>query len=102
MKKNCLVLFLLSCGIYQASAQVVQSPDGHISLNFQVNDKGEMLYQVDVNKKAFIAPSELGLTGKNGVNLSDKFRVKEYKYDSVNENWTMPWGGKQAAQQPLQ
>ena len=92
MKKNCLVLFLLSCGIYQASAQVVQSPDGHISLNFQVNDKGEMLYQVDVNKKAFIAPSELGLTGKNGVNLSDKFRVKEYKYDSVNENWTMPWG----------
>lgn len=92
MKKNCLVLFLLSCGIYQASAQVVQSPDGHISLNFQVNDKGEMLYQVDVNKKTFIAPSELGLIGKDGINLSDKFQVKEYKYDSLNEDWTMPWG----------
>lgn len=92
MKKRPLLFLLLSCGICFVDAQVVQSPDGHISLNFQVNDKGEMLYQVDVNKKTFLTPSELGLNGKDGINLFDKFQVKEYKYNTVNEDWTMPWG----------
>lgn len=69
----------------------VKSPDGHIVVTFMLDERGAMQYKVDVNKRAFILPSELGLKELK-LNLSEGFRLSTVNKGSENETWTMPWG----------
>ena len=83
-----LVWVLCSC----TSKTEVSSPDGRIKWSFQLNERGEMTYQVSVNGQSFILPSALGFEEKSGLNWKDGFRVLNTKFESLDETWTQPWG----------
>ena len=83
-----LVWVLCSC----TSKTEVSSPDGRIKWSFQLNERGEMTYQVSVNGQSFILPSVLGFEEKSGLNLKDGFQVLNTKFESSDETWTQPWG----------
>ena len=83
-----LVWVLCSC----TSKTEVSSPDGRIKWSFQLNERGEMTYQVSVNGQSFILPSVLGFEEKSGLNLKDGFQVLNTEFESLDETWTQPWG----------
>ena len=83
-----LVWVLCSC----TSKTEVSSPDGRIKWSFQLNERGEMTYQVSVNGQSFILPSALGFEEKSGLNLKDGFQVLNTEFESLDETWTQPWG----------
>ena len=89
-------LYLIS-GVLLASACAptpteVTSPDGSIQLAFALNEQGVPQYQVNVDGKQFITPSNLGFVTKDGYNLSDGFKVVNAKFNDKDETWHQPWG----------
>lgn len=85
-----LLLFFSACTADRPTE--VSSPNGAISLSFCLADSGRMTYQVAVNDSAFILPSALGFEARNGVNLSDGFKVTATDFSSKDTTWTQPWG----------
>ena len=49
-------LLLVICGCTPKPTEVV-SPDGHIRLQFALDDHNRMTYRIDVDDTAFVAPS---------------------------------------------
>lgn len=84
-------LFILS-GCASPEPTELKSPDGHLRLVFGLDDNNCMTYRVDVNDTTFINPSSLGFLTKDGVNLSEGFRIMSTDFSSADENWTQPWG----------
>ena len=60
-----ITAMLTGCG--RTPSTTVSSPNGKISLNFQVTEEGTMLYEVQVNNKPFILPSRLGFEEQTGI-----------------------------------
>lgn len=88
-----IVTFLLTlAGCTTPKPTEVTSPDGHLRLAFALDANNRMTYRVDVNDTTFIAPSSLGFLAKDGVNLSDGFRITGTDFSSADETWTQPWG----------
>lgn len=85
------LLLLLLCSCSKPTTEV-SSPDGKIRLAFKLNDAGEMNYQVFVNDSAFLLPSAMGFEGRDGVNLSKGFSIKDCQFAAQDETWTQPWG----------
>lgn len=85
-----LLLFFSACTADRPTE--VSSPNGAIRLSFCLADSGRMTYQVVVNDSAFILPSALGFEARNGVNLSDGFKVTATDFSSKDTTWTQPWG----------
>lgn len=85
-----LLLFFSACTSDKATE--VSSPNGAIRLSFCLADSGRMTYQMAVNDSAFILPSALGFEARNGVNLSDGFKVTATDFSSKDTTWTQPWG----------
>ncbi len=85
-----LLLFFSACTADRPTE--VSSPNGAIRLSFCLADSGRMTYQVAVNDSAFILPSALGFEARNGVNLSDGFKVTATDFSSKDTTWTQPWG----------
>ncbi|MBU2883597.1 glycoside hydrolase family 97 protein [Psychrosphaera sp. B3R10] len=70
----------------------VASPDKTLTLEFVVNKKGEIGYQVlHQTKGMVIDTSALGFAFKNMPTL-DRFEVLTTKQNSVLTEWTSPWG----------
>lgn len=91
--RNITLLTILTIAtICIAKPKEVKSPDGRIELTFNVDRKGQMNYQVTVDKAAFISPSSLGFTEKTGRNLASGFKVVSAKQSHTDETWTQPWG----------
>lgn len=86
-----LLLLLLLCSCNKPTTEV-SSPDGKIRLAFNLNDAGDMTYQVFVNDSAFFLPSKMGFEGRAGVNLSKGFNIKDCQFVSQDETWTQQWG----------
>ena len=74
-----IVGILSSC---TSPARRVASPDGSVSLAFNLNKKGGMNYEVAVNNQPFILPSALGFEEQSGLNLADNFEVKGVDFDT--------------------
>lgn len=85
-----LLLFFSACTSDRPTE--VSSPNGAIKLSFCLADSGRMTYQVAVNDSVFILPSALGFEARNGVNLSDGFKVTATDFSSKDTTWTQPWG----------
>ena len=83
--------FLLS-GCMPLKQTEVTSPNGHIRLAFALDGNNRMTYQVSVGDTVFIAPSLLGFTAKDGVNLAEGFKVINTDFTTYDETWTQPWG----------
>lgn len=94
MKHTLIPALLAALSLCACSEQKteVTSPDGKIKLVFNVGEEGKMSYSVDVDGKNFILPSDMGLEGRDGVNLADGFKVEDTQFASADETWTQPWG----------
>ena len=84
-------LLLVICGCTPKPTEVV-SPDGHIRLQFALDDHNRMTYRIDVDDTAFVAPSALGFLAGKGVNLSEGMKVVGTEFSAADETWTQPWG----------
>ena len=97
------------------SAQSIKSPNGELTLDFYVNDKGAPTYTLDYKGTQVIKPSTLGLELKRGIdgapasfddfapetnaqendkltNLYDGFQIAKTQTDTFDETWTPVWG----------
>ena len=69
------------------------SPDGRISLAFDVTD-GMPIYSASFDKRPVILPSALGFELKDGE-MKSGFKLVSTKTSSKDETWTQPWGEEQ-------
>lgn len=76
-----------------ASANVVVSPDGKISLSFNLIENGTPSYNLSYKGKEVVKTSRLGLTlSNNEGNLTDGFQIASTSTDSKDETWKPVWG----------
>jgi len=73
--------------------KTVASPDGKISLVFDVTD-GAPTYSANFEKRPVILPSALGFELKDGE-MKSGFKLMSAKTSSKDETWTQPWGERQ-------
>lgn len=98
MRRLCLSALLMVA--MSAMASEVQSPEGIVTLTFDVKD-GVPTYSVSYKGKAVIAPSTLGLElaatkhaskGFSETDLMDGFVVKDLQTSTFDETWEPVWG----------
>ena len=109
---NHRIFFAFACATLgvqgMMGAEKLTSPDGDISLTFELRD-GRPTYFVDFKGKEIIAPSGLGFdlfsesgrnsfthqgkkTGANALSLKDGFEIVDTTRDSVDTTWQPVWG----------
>ncbi len=84
-----LILFVFSASF--ASAEELKSPDGNLSMRFDVNDEGTPVYELTYKQMPVIKPSKLGLEVE-GFSLRKGFTISDVKTTTFDETWTPVWG----------
>ncbi|MGL4293202.1 MAG: glycoside hydrolase family 97 protein [Bacteroidales bacterium] len=106
--KSSVGLLLLS--VTTAFAGSIKSPDGNITLTFDVSALGEPQYEMTYKGKPVVKTSKLGLEAKNGepqsdmtysevnaeaalnIDLTKGFKIESEKTSSFDESWNPVWG----------
>lgn len=86
-----LPAFLLAGFAFVANAEVVKSPDGKVTVDFDVKN-GVPTYSMTFDGKTVIKPSALGLELVDAPDLMDGFRLKDTKTSEFDETWQPVWG----------
>ena len=92
MKK---ILFIFSFIIFavQINAQELKSPNGNITLLFELNSNGSPTYKLNFKNKEVIKTSKLGLELKNDKqSLLTDFSITKTQTFAFNEDWSPVWG----------
>lgn len=84
-----MLAFVATAGF---AAEVQKSPDGNLSLSFDVNENGAPVYSVDFKGQSVISPSTLGVELLKGESFLDKFKVEKVSRSTFDETWTPVWG----------
>ena len=110
MKKVLLTLFAAVAVMTLSAKEVLTSPDGNLTLTFEIGENGTPLYSLDYKGKAVVLPSGMGLELRGqdrqisfgeeitksdhgaSVSLYDKFEQKSVSRTSSDTNWTPVWG----------
>ena len=97
MKKTVNLLFfslitLLIWGCSPADKTVINSPDGHVEINFSLDEAGTPNYSVSFDGKPIVKPSAMGFEFQNQEPMKGDFELKSAKTSSFSESWEMPWG----------
>lgn len=87
-----LLTFFYIGYVEATSEKKVSSPNGRNTVIFFLDSDGTPFYQVSRDGNTLVAPSALGFTEKNNVNLTNGFKLKKTSFDSKDEAWTQPWG----------
>ncbi len=87
----CLWLSSIALSLFGQNSTTASSPDGKVSVNFNLTALGEPYYQVLANKEVIIDYSRMGLMIKDG-NLSENLKVDHTTTKTVKENWNPVWG----------
>ena len=88
-----LLAFLLTqCQPEIAPKTTISSPDGNISISFDLQPSGAPQYGVRYHQKDLILPSTLGLEFRDHPALHDGMTVIGTSEREINETWEMPWG----------
>ena len=69
----------------------VTSPDGRIAVRFDLTEEGVPSYSVEVDGRAVLQPSEMGLVSEE-AKLDQGFVLKSSKVRKHQETWHQPWG----------
>ena len=75
-----------------ASAQVVSSPNGNVSLQFALDEGGRPTYQLTYKQLQVVKTSRLGLELAGQENLMDGFQVSDTETSTFDEIWQPVWG----------
>ncbi len=86
-----LCLSTLISGAF-AGQQQLNSPNGELTLNFEVSTKGEPTYSLTYKNQDVIKPSKLGLELKNRADLMNGFTIAEVDNSTTKESWSPVWG----------
>jgi hypothetical protein len=87
MKKILLIAQLLLC-TYILYAQELASPNGQLSMKFNLVENGVPSYLLMYKGKEVIKPSKLGLQlKKDSVSLLNRFMVKNSSQSTFDESW---------------
>ncbi|REE80022.1 glycosyl hydrolase family 97 [Lutibacter oceani] len=85
------VLFF-SCAKKNELPTKISSPDASVTVEFQLNEKGEPTYKITFKNKEVIKTSSLGFDLKDAPSLKAGFELVNATSSSFNETWEMPWG----------
>ena len=86
-----LIISALLFSALNVDADVVTSPNGIVSIDFQLKN-GIPTYKVDYKGKPVIKESRLGLELRDGKNLMDGFEQLNVTASTFDETWQPVWG----------
>lgn len=86
-----LIISALLFSALNVDADVVTSPNGIVSIDFQLKN-GIPTYKVDYKGKPVIKESRLGLELRDGRNLMDGFEQLNATTSTFDETWQPVWG----------
>lgn len=86
-----LIISALLFSALNVDADVVTSPNGIVSIDFQLKN-GIPTYKVDYKGKPVIKESRLGLELRDGKNLMDGFEQLNAITSTFDETWQPVWG----------
>ena len=86
-----LIISALLFSALNVDADVVTSPNGIVSIDFQLKN-GIPTYKVDYKDKPVIKESRLGLELRDGKNLMDGFEQLNATTSTFDETWQPVWG----------
>lgn len=86
-----LIISALLFSALNVDADVVTSPNGIVSIDFQLKN-GIPTYKVDYKGKPVIKESRLGLELRDGKNLMDDFEQLNATTSTFDETWQPVWG----------
>lgn len=86
-----LIISALLFSALNVDADVVTSPNGIVSIDFQLKN-GIPTYKVDYKGKPVIKESRLGLELRDGKNLMDGFEQFNATTSTFDETWQPVWG----------
>jgi hypothetical protein len=91
--KKILSIFSFIIFAVQINAQELKSPNGNITLLFELNNNGSPTYKVNFKNKEVIKTSKLGLELKNDKqSLLTDFTITKTQTFAFNEDWNPVWG----------
>ena len=95
-KTICLALFAPFIGLLaqaqESTVQSVTSPDGNLTLRFELAEGGAPRYSLQYKGKDVVKPSGLGFRLKDGTALVDYFRLVKASQSEKDETWKPVWG----------
>ncbi len=83
---------MLAMMLSMASAQTIKSPNGKLTLKFQLTSEGTPTYELMLGKKSVIETSRLGIEVKNGNGFTEGFEISKVDTTLVDETWQPVWG----------
>ena len=92
MKRILLSTFVACSAMFAFAAGTVQSPDGNLSVTFDLNKEGTPTYSMNFKGKEVMKPSKLGLELKKGTSLMDGFKLEKTTRSTFDETWEPVWG----------
>lgn len=84
-----MLTVLISASVLQAAD--LRSPDGNLSMRFELDADGTPVYELVYKQKKVIRPSKLGLEAE-GFSLRKGFSLVDTQVSSFDETWTPVWG----------
>lgn len=75
-----------------ANGETLHSPDGKLTLDFELTADGTPEYSLKYGDKTAIAPSRLGFDLRNVADLDKGFKLESVETTSVDSVWTPVWG----------
>ena len=91
----CFLVLMTSCKESAMDNIEVNSPDGKVSVVFQLSDKGEPQYLAYFDGEMVLDASKLGFDLNNDRDLKDGFEVMGIEQSTFDETWEQPWGEEQ-------
>lgn len=91
--KNIVLIFVLILGIScdKNDSIIISSPSEINNFVLKINE-GKILYSVYQGNKKVISQSQLGIKFKNGVSLTNNFKLLSATDKVFDETWEQPWG----------
>lgn len=91
MKNTILLLLMLTC-YFSTSAQTIHSPNGKLSLTFELTSNGEPTYNLLFANKPVIQTSKLGIEIKDTPAFMNGFSIVKIDSSLVDNSWNPVWG----------
>ena len=84
-----LFLFLFSITSF---AQTIHSPNGKLTLKFNITENGEPVYELVFGQKEVIKTSKLGIELKDQPSFTTGFSILKTDTSTTDETWEPVWG----------
>jgi len=72
--------------------QTIFSPNGNLSLSFNLTAEGKLFYQLSFKGKQIIKPSALGIMLKDAASFDKNFEIVKVDTQTFDESWNPVWG----------